>query len=497
MEYFITRLPFKYPDRRKVQNTWGTFHTHKKHLYCAIDIMMPFNTNVYAVETGKVIDFEDSVVDSIYNVVKTGSSLGKSKIGNFITLEHTINNFSFYTSYFHLKNQSIKFNKNDLVKAGDVIGKVGRTGYINGVHLHFQAGIRNIKFDAGEVASATLTNKVNYKDLLYSDTHSGKLYKDKRDYPRAKKWYLGSKFAQFSANYDSQASFPKLVAGGPAKEWWIKFKNTGDIPWENHNKNNQVTKLALGTYSEPDIEEGQQFNCGWQSETRITSVEPKIVKPGEIGTFKFKVQAPEDISVEDSPFTLQVTPKTPDGWLRDDNGNELNCFAKISVIRNEKVENANKMNQEVDDNYTEKEVNDSKIVCPNNKNSNDDNEQSIQNQKANKDILKAAWVEKRSYHKDQVQVDIEFQESVSDDENVKLSLYEYQKKESTELVKDVITANVKAFKMGIDITADFLDTCMTKGVENQFYFSCLVENGDTEPAKSDLSYVDLPYVVSL
>ena len=52
--------------------------------------------------------------------------------GKFILIEHK-NNLT--TLYAHLSRQIVK--ENDIVKRGDLIGYVGKTGYAIGPHLHF------------------------------------------------------------------------------------------------------------------------------------------------------------------------------------------------------------------------------------------------------------------------------------------------------------------------------------------------------------------------
>ncbi len=58
--------------------------------------------------------------------------------GNLVVLRHDQNGAVEYSSYGHLKENSIKVKVGDKVKQGDVIGAVGNTGDSTLTHLHFQ-----------------------------------------------------------------------------------------------------------------------------------------------------------------------------------------------------------------------------------------------------------------------------------------------------------------------------------------------------------------------
>lgn len=62
--------------------------------------------------------------------------------GNWVLLNHQN---EYKTKYFHLSRTVIK--PNDVVKAGDVIGYVGTTGYSSGPHLHYEIRNKNIPLD--------------------------------------------------------------------------------------------------------------------------------------------------------------------------------------------------------------------------------------------------------------------------------------------------------------------------------------------------------------
>ncbi len=62
--------------------------------------------------------------------------------GNMVVIDH---GFGLQTIYAHLKDINVK--RGDMVKKGDVIGSVGKTGRVTGPHLHWGASLRNVRFN--------------------------------------------------------------------------------------------------------------------------------------------------------------------------------------------------------------------------------------------------------------------------------------------------------------------------------------------------------------
>lgn len=98
----------------------GSFHK-------GIDLIAGFEDNVVAIADGKVIN-------SCNTISGTNKSTGTAGMGNYVILEHAN---GYRTRYQHMKKGSIKVKAGDKVKAGQVIGTIGNTGYSTGRHLHF------------------------------------------------------------------------------------------------------------------------------------------------------------------------------------------------------------------------------------------------------------------------------------------------------------------------------------------------------------------------
>lgn len=94
---------------------------YKGKWHNGIDYGSPIGTPIYAAESGKVL-----AIDNQDKYCYRGA------YGKYIIIEHE-NNLT--TLYAHLSLQTVK--KDDIVKRGDLIGYIGKTGYATGPHLHF------------------------------------------------------------------------------------------------------------------------------------------------------------------------------------------------------------------------------------------------------------------------------------------------------------------------------------------------------------------------
>lgn len=101
----------------------GNYDFHR-----GFDVRAPIGTPVHAMLAGEVVRREEGQV---------GSSL--ERLGKFIVIAHqgVEGAAQRQTAYFHLNEFGV--NVGDLVEAGDVIGKSGKSGVgINTEHLHFE-----------------------------------------------------------------------------------------------------------------------------------------------------------------------------------------------------------------------------------------------------------------------------------------------------------------------------------------------------------------------
>ena len=90
---------------------------------------------------GRVIEAEDGHYDRCHADAETGdvSCDGHEMIANRVILEHVGDDGSVWRSrYWHLQQGSVAVAAGDAVAAGEVLGRVGSSGYSSFPHLHFE-----------------------------------------------------------------------------------------------------------------------------------------------------------------------------------------------------------------------------------------------------------------------------------------------------------------------------------------------------------------------
>ncbi len=104
-----------------------------------------YNEEIIAIADGEVVDCFNGMPENP-SAIKMISNEEKREIieksgfvplisGNYAIIKHATNEYSFYA---HIKLDSLKVKKGDIVKQGQIIGKLGNSGNSTGPHLHFQ-----------------------------------------------------------------------------------------------------------------------------------------------------------------------------------------------------------------------------------------------------------------------------------------------------------------------------------------------------------------------
>lgn len=115
----------------RISSDYGTrYHpvTRVKHSHTGIDLVAPHGAPVRVVAQGavKTIGYE------------------RRGFGRYIVIDHRDDN---ETIYAHLSATARGLRVGQTVKAGDVIGAVGKTGMVTGAHLHFELRRQGVPVD--------------------------------------------------------------------------------------------------------------------------------------------------------------------------------------------------------------------------------------------------------------------------------------------------------------------------------------------------------------
>ncbi len=120
---------FVWPARGRISGVYGSqriLNGEPRRPHFGVDIAAPTGTPVIAPADGQVTLVHP---DMFFN--------GKS-----VVIDHGL---GLTTVYIHLSDASVQ--PGQLVKQGEVIGKIGETGRVTGPHLHWGARVRNIEID--------------------------------------------------------------------------------------------------------------------------------------------------------------------------------------------------------------------------------------------------------------------------------------------------------------------------------------------------------------
>lgn len=121
--YFAWPVPGAYSVSSGVGPRWGSYHS-------GLDIPAAHGTPIHASCSGTVIRTNTTCT---HDYGKEGSCGCGGGYGNYIIIDH---GNEFITLYGHLTE--VDFEIGDQVKKGDVIGKMGSTGFSTGDHLHIE-----------------------------------------------------------------------------------------------------------------------------------------------------------------------------------------------------------------------------------------------------------------------------------------------------------------------------------------------------------------------
>ncbi len=145
---FLVRLPFWSNGQAVAVTSRPGSGSHSAELYNSWDFALGVDQRVRAIAAGTVVDIRETVPDGDSSQTTQDGSWGSGAIGNIVTLRHVQNGQVFYSSYFHLQQNSVPVSIGQTVAEGQEIGQVGNTGIRGGTHLHMQVGTSLVNYGA-------------------------------------------------------------------------------------------------------------------------------------------------------------------------------------------------------------------------------------------------------------------------------------------------------------------------------------------------------------
>lgn len=121
------KLPFPNGTRYRVNQGYGGIFSHTGPYYYSLDWGIPVGYEIVAARGGMVTSLKE-------NSNSGGCSSAYKNDANFVTIQHADGT---KTQYVHLQHQSVPVTVGQTVQRGQVIGRVGLTGWVCGAHLHY------------------------------------------------------------------------------------------------------------------------------------------------------------------------------------------------------------------------------------------------------------------------------------------------------------------------------------------------------------------------
>ncbi|TRY31535.1 M23 family metallopeptidase [Aliiglaciecola sp. M165] len=119
--------PYAAGEYFRVVQGYGGGWSHRGASKYALDFDMPEGTPVHAARGGTVIDLTE-------RHWRGGASRRYARYANFVTILHSDDTTG---EYYHLRQNGVVVEVGQEVKAGDLIGYSGNTGFSSMPHLHF------------------------------------------------------------------------------------------------------------------------------------------------------------------------------------------------------------------------------------------------------------------------------------------------------------------------------------------------------------------------
>lgn len=122
------RLPFERGKKYRVCQAFNGKISHFAETQYAVDFLMPIGTPIHAARDGVVIATENRQEEGKFELSYRTKS-------NYVLIQHDDGTTG---RYYHLVKNGVKVKTGQNVKAGELIGLSGNSGYSDVPHLHFE-----------------------------------------------------------------------------------------------------------------------------------------------------------------------------------------------------------------------------------------------------------------------------------------------------------------------------------------------------------------------
>lgn len=194
----------------------------------------------FAINVGEPIF---AVFDGVIRVAQVNGGYG-----NMILVRH-YNNLE--TLYAHLSKMTVKVGQQ--VKAGDIIGYSGNTGFSTGPHLHFECRCLYQTFDPEwilDVKNKTLrTRQINIEKTFFGIERAEKQLNKKKNITqlvKVHKTFEGKPYYSFKAKYANKSDNRLLAKGGNEPINYFEINNDDKSTWRywKVKQGDTIVKLA-------------------------------------------------------------------------------------------------------------------------------------------------------------------------------------------------------------------------------------------------------------
>lgn len=180
--------------------------------------------DIGGIESGtiNVIASRSGIVEEVVSNCTTAQGADCGVYGNYVVLSH---GNGIFTRYAHLHDGSVEVIQGQSVEQGQVLGKMGSTGYSTGTHLHFEVMVGSNSLDS----TVNPLSYISSENPRSSFTTSGGVFKSYMDWEMITAINSKQYVLQHRSNVRTGAYGIREYDGMPMVAVAQNFGNVGDV----------------------------------------------------------------------------------------------------------------------------------------------------------------------------------------------------------------------------------------------------------------------------